>query len=248
MNDRIAKPPYTSYRSFENLIKEFRDHEVLPDVIDRSYLSKRSGSEQSALIATLKWFGLVDEASAPTNRLRDYVAADDAQSKVLLKEMVVGAYSLMTDDAFNLRGATTAQMADRFRQYEISGSTLTKSVGFFLAAAKDAGISVSPHVKPPAATPNGAGKRKPKTGGAPLVVSGKPPLGSGGEDSPQGRPDRTGTITIPIPIFGMQDGAIYLPEGMNERQWKSVISMTEFILRNYRDTMPDAPGAEEEDL
>ena len=36
MNEKMAKPPYCSYRSFENLVKEFKEHEVLPAVIDRS--------------------------------------------------------------------------------------------------------------------------------------------------------------------------------------------------------------------
>lgn len=246
MKDKSAKPPYTSYRSFDNLIKELRDHSVLPGVIDRSFLSKRSGSEQSALIATLKWFGLIDDAGAPQKLLVDFVAADEDTAKAMLKEMVVSAYALVTDGTFNLHSATTSMMADQFRQYEISGSTLTKSVSFFLAAAKEANIQVSPHVKPPASSNNGSTKKKAK---ASPPAPQWPPRDQGNSlsgDKPPASP-RKEMIAIPIPIYGGADGVIYLPGNMTSKQWTSVIKMTEFILQNYRETMAadsDAEGTE----
>ena len=245
MNEKIAKPPYTSYRSFMTLMNELRDHDVMPAAVDRSYLSKRSGSEQSALISTLKWFRLVDEAGTPTPLLEEYIAADEERAKSLLKAMVETSYGSITDGTFNLRSATTSQLADRFRQFEISGSTLNKSVTFFLAAAKEAGIVVSPHAKAPAVTGNGNTKRKTKptvtTPVAPL-----PPTNTTQESSKQ-KPPREGMVAIPIPIFGGQDGVIYLPGHMTEKQWENVIRMTEFILKNYRDTMAEEVPVEEED-
>lgn len=236
MTERTAKPPYTSYRSFTNLISELRDANVLPGVIDRSFLSKRSGSEQSALIATLKWFGLIDETDAPTQRLRDFIAADEESFKAQLKTMVEDSYSLVTDGTFNLSNATTAMMADQFRQYGISGSTLTKSVSFFLAAAQAAGIDVSPHVKPPQPG-NGSTRKRPKAVAQPPLQSQEHP-----PTNKPTRPPREGMVAIPIPIFGGKDGVIYLPGDMTESQWASVIKMTEFILQNYRDTMGTEPS------
>lgn len=248
MNDKTVKPPYPSFRLFDNFKKELGEHAVLPAVIDRSYLSKRSGSDQSSIIATLKWFGLTDDNGVPTERLRTYVKADDEQVKTLLRQMMEESYSFMTDGSINLLNATTSQMSERFRQYEISGSTLTKSIAFFLAAAKEAGIQVSPHIKPPTTATNGAAKKKPKaaapaaeqpTGAAPLA------------QTHQHSPPQTGMIHIPIPIFGKSDGAIYLPDNMDAPQWNSVIKMTEFILKNYRNTMAhssdDAAIEEDED-
>ena len=241
MNDKTVKPPYTSYRSFLTLMNELKDHEVMPAAIDRSYLSKRSGSEQSALIATLKWFGLIDESGAPTPLLEEYVVSNEEQSKEMLKSMVESAYGSITDGTFNLRSATTSQLADKFREYEISGSTLNKSVTFFLSAAKEAGIPVSPHAKAPV-TSGGGMKRKPKPT-VPPVVQQQP--GPANERSKPKAP-REGMVAIPIPIFGGQDGVIYLPGDMSEKQWENVIKMTEFILKNYRETMADSRSGGEE--
>lgn len=229
-----TKPPYTSFRSFNTLISDLRSHPVLPGVIDRHYLSKRSGSERAALIATLKWFGLVDDAGVPTSALTNYVAADEQSERKLLRDLVLNSYEFMSDGSVNLANATTSQMADRFRQYEISGSTLTKSVTFFLAAAKEAGIELSPHIKPPAAPAGAPAKKRAKNQSvqAPVAVADAKPVPSSSAIPSQ----KEGRIVIPIPIFG-DHGTIELPAEMDERQWNSVIKMTEFILKNYRDTM-----------
>lgn len=242
MNDKIVRPPYTSYRSFESLLNELKDHEVMPAVIDRSTLQKRSGSEQSALLATFKWFHLIDEKHAPTALLESYIAADQDQTKSLLKEMIERSYAFVSDGTFNLRNATSNQMADKFRQYDISGSTLTKSVAFFLGAAKSAGIFVSPHVKAPT-TPGGTTKKKTAK---PLPAIAESPVLSTSPPPPHNHA-KSGMIHIPIPIMGMNDGSISLPDNMDARQWASVIKMTEFILQNYRDTMAASPPAKPED-
>lgn len=239
MNDKTVKPPYITYKTWQWLIDELRSHEVIPGVIDRSYLSKRSGSEQSALIAAMKWFSLIDDSGAPTQLLRDYIVANENEAAAMFKKMVEQSYSAVTDGSFALGSATTNMLADKFREYEISGSTLTKSISFFLSAAKDAGIKVSPHAKAPPAPNNGGTKRKIKT---PTPLPPTPPavpdaLGHGSKP----RPPREGMVAIPIPIFGGQDGVIYLPDQMTAKQWENVIKMTEFILQNYRDTMAEEP-------
>jgi len=242
MNDRTIKPPYPTYKTFVGLIDELRSHEVVPEAIDRSFLSKRSGTEQSALIAAMKWFKLIEESGAPTKRLRDYIAADEAEATAMFKAMIEESYGSITDGTFALGSATTNMLADKFREYEISGSTLTKCISFFLSAAKDAGIKISPHAKAPPAPSNGGTKRKIKTP-TPLPQTPPPaapdPLGHGSKP----RPPREGMVAIPIPIFGGQDGVIYLPDQMTAKQWENVIKMTEFILQNYRDTMAEEPAA-----
>ncbi|RZZ86985.1 DUF5343 domain-containing protein [Pseudoxanthomonas winnipegensis] len=247
MNDKNIKPPYTSYRSFVSLMNELRDHDVMPAAIDRSLLSRRSGSEQSALIATLKWFKLIDETGIPTKLLEDYIAVDEDAAKAMLKNMVVTAYGQITDGTFNLRSATTSQLADQFRQYDIGGSTLAKSVTFFLSAAKDAGIFVSPHAKAPPMAGGGSSKRKAKPAAITPATTAAPAAIPAHRPPP---PPTDGMISIPIPIFGGKNGAIMLPDRMTEKQWNSVVKMTQYILENYRETMGEeaAPTQEEDDL
>lgn len=251
MNDKMLKPPYTSYRSFQNLISELREyvrtHQMVPAVIDRSLLSKRSGSEQSALIAALKWFELITDNGTPTQLLHDYVETDESKSAPILKAMVEKSYSLITDGKFDLRRATTNQMAEQFRQYDISGSTLYKCIGFFLAAAKEAGIPVSPLVKAPVASSSSGAKRKPKPVAAPTPISPVVALDPHPAHKTPRAP-REDMVAIPIPIYGGSDGVIYLPGNMTEKQWTNVIKMTEFILQNYRETMAEQAAEAEEDL
>lgn len=236
MNDKAIKPPYTSYKSFETLIAELRSHDVLPDVIDRSLglFRKRSGSEQAALIATLKWFKFIDNDGRRTKLLDEYLAADEAKSKTMLKAMIEESYLAVTNGTFNLKSATTQQMMDKFREYEISGSTLSKCISFFLAASRDAGIQVSPHVKAPTVTPTT--KRKAKPSPATPVTPAVPEQAR--HDKKPAKTHDDSMISIPIPIAG-KDGAIILPKGMTDRQWTSVVKMIEFIINNYRETMAD---------
>lgn len=236
MNDKAIKPPYTSYKSFETLIAELRSHDVLPDVIDRSLglFRKRSGSEQAALIATLKWFKFIDNDGRRTKLLDEYLAADEAKSKTMLKAMIEESYLAVTNGTFNLKSATTQQMMDKFREYEISGSTLSKCISFFLAASRDAGIQVSPHVKAPTVTPTT--KRKAKPSPATPVTPAVPEQTR--HDKKPAKTHDDSMISIPIPIAG-KDGAIILPKGMTDRQWTSVVKMIEFIINNYRETMAD---------
>ncbi len=243
MNDKIIKPPYTSYKSFLTLMSDLRNHDVLPAAIDRSFLSKRSGSEQSALIATLKWFKLVDEVGIPTTLLDEYIAADEEKAKSMLKGMVIESYGAITNGTFNLRSATAAQLAEQFRQYAISGSTLAKSVTFFLAAAKDAGVVVSPFAKAPPIAGNAGSKRKTKPTTAAQVTQTPTPYPIQKATPPAGE----GMISIPIPIFGGKNGQIVLPDKMTEKQWNSVVKMTQYILENYRETMGEEENEDEEE-
>lgn len=216
---------------------------LLPAVIDRSLLSRRSGSEQSALILALKWLGFIDESSVPTRLLREYIAADEDSAKQLLRQRIENSYAFVSDGTIDLSSATAQQMTDRFRKYEISGSTLSKSVAFFLSAAKETGIKISPHVKAPPSRTNGGGKRKPKSSPSGTSISTE----QSEKNQEHHHHQKAGTITIPIPIYGMRDGAIHLPADMDERQWNSVIKMTEFILKNYRDTMAAPENSTDDD-
>lgn len=247
MNEKTIKPPYATYKAFTGLIEELRSHDVMPGAIDRGYLRKRSGSEQSALISTMKWFKLIDESSKPTKLLRDYVAADEGAAAVMFKQMIEDTFGTITDGSFALDSATTNMLADKFREYGIGGSTLTKSISFFLSAAKEAGIKVSPHAKaPPPPASNGTKRKAKVTLPLPPVTPPAPHDPPGASGKP--KPPRENMVAIPIPIFGDQDGVIYLPGQMTEKQWENVIKMTEFILKNYRDTMAEeAPEQEEDD-
>jgi hypothetical protein len=244
MDEKSPKPPYTSYKGFINFLDELREHGEAPSVIDRSLLSKRSGSGQSALMAALRWFSLINDVGVPTTAFVDLFKATEPDRPTQIKKLIEGSYTFLSDGSINVRNATTAQLSERFRLYDISGSTLAKSIAFFMAACKEAGIALSPHIKVPSVANGGSRQPKRKTGRIPDAWIPPSQPAQATEASQQKRAlDESDTIEIPIPIFGMRDGAIVLPAKLNDKQWAAVVKMTQFILTNYRETHASSNGA-----
>jgi hypothetical protein len=144
-NPKSQFPPYVSYKLFTRFINGLRDH--LPARIDRSILGGMSGGAQSALISTLDFLGLVNGAGEPTKDLEELVTLSGGAYNSFLHNLLKAKYSFL--DGLDLKRATASQVHEAFRNQGIAGSTVAKAMAFFLAAAKEAGLEVSKHVKPP---------------------------------------------------------------------------------------------------
>ena len=48
---------------------------------------------------------------------------------------------------------------------------------------------------------------------------------------------KDGFVKIHIPLHGMDDGMVYLPDNLSAAQWAYALKITKFLLDNYR---PDA--------
>jgi hypothetical protein len=144
-NPKSLFPPYVSYKLFTRFLNGLRDH--LPARIDRSILSGMSGGAQSALISTFEFFGLIDGSGAPTAALEHLVGVSGGAYNSALLNLLKAKYAFLDD--LDLKRATASQVHEAFRNQGIAGSTVVKAMAFFLAAAKDAGLEVSKHVKPP---------------------------------------------------------------------------------------------------
>jgi hypothetical protein len=161
-NSKIATPAYVSYKAFVKFINGLRDH--LPSRIDRSILAGMSGSGQSALIGSLEFLGLIDQGGKPQPALEDLIALNGAQYNAKLKELLTASYGFLFD-GIDLKRATGSQVHEAFKKKNVQGSTAIKAIAFFLAAAKDAGIEVSKHVKPPGAIRSPTQRRAGQRGG-----------------------------------------------------------------------------------
>lgn len=230
--DKSVPPAYTSYKSFKNFISGLREAGV-PSRIDRSVLKKMSGSEQSAMIGSLRWLGLIEADGTPTADLHSIVDSNDAQYSIKLGQLLVKSYVFLTDKSIDLSRATGQQLIERFREFNASGSTIDKALGFFLSAAREAGITISPHMRMPTrASSKGGGPKRPKTPPALPEVPGSDP-------SP---PATEGMLRITIPLSGMKEGVIYLPAGLDAKAWGYAKNMTKVILDNYRTDDTPAEG------
>lgn len=200
-------------------------------------MTNLSGAVQSALIAACRWLGLIDENGIPTQKLHTLVDSSDEEYPDALRSVLEESYSFL-NEGFDLKNATGGQVAEVFRErFGSTGSTVTKCMNFFIKAAKEAGIQVSPHVKPPkinkgsgrASKKKAAAKRSNDQGAAPANQD-------AGEKPPKGM------VKIPVPLHGMEDGQIWFQENMSAEQWSYALQMAQLILQHYR---PNTNGDDE---
>ena len=111
-------------------------------------MSHKSGTVQSQLLLALHYLKLVKASGHPTERLSRLVEAEGAERKAVVREMIQSSYEFAFDRSFGLETATSNQAQEVFEKTGASGETVRRCIAFFLAAAKDGGIPVSPYIKP----------------------------------------------------------------------------------------------------
>lgn len=229
MPDNSAKPQlpaYVSAGAFTSFLNRLRETGI-PHRIDRSLLGNASGSLVSALIAGLKSLSLVDDSQRPTDLMKRLVAAQDQERPPIFKEVFESAYTFVTDDPdFHLASATTAQLTQKFREQGMSGSTVTKAIAFFLALAKWADVSVSPHLKAPPA-PRSNGKKTSKAMPPKTQVSEIAPM-----DSDDGEDEDVERFEIPIP--GKSSVRVIVPRDLDADDWEMLQSMITVYIKRWK--------------
>lgn len=169
--EKTTKPPYVSFTTFTNLINRLREIGV-PSRIDASVFAGQSGSAISALLVGMRYLKLIDDAGNPMDEFRQLVDAKDEDRGPILKKILLDRYDFITNAGIDLKSASAKQVEEAFRDQGIDGSTISKSVAFFLAAAQVAGLALSPHVKAPKPPRTGnGGKRKRAAAVAPVQPS-----------------------------------------------------------------------------
>ena len=138
-------PPYTSYRTFKTFIEDLRRQGV-PSRIDRSVLTRFSGVVGTQLMHALRFLGLIAEQGRPTTRLSALVKAEGAAEwSAKLLELLRQEYAPMF--AIDLETATPSHFNEAFRKaFPAADAVVQKCVTFFLYAASDAGVKISPRV------------------------------------------------------------------------------------------------------
>jgi hypothetical protein len=143
---RGAIPPYVPFPSLKSFVQN-AGQQGLANRIDRSVLTNFSGSTQTQLITALRFLGLIDAKGHPTDRLETLVktSGTDEWSNVLAA-LLRDTYPALFD-GFDLARATPNQFGERFRgTFPGSDAVQRKAVTFFLGAAQDAKIPISPHI------------------------------------------------------------------------------------------------------
>ena len=154
-------PPYASFLGFVRFTESLRGDGHLPGQIDRGVLSNMSGSGASAMTKSLEALGFIDATGKPTQLLKELLQSPrgDGPYQSTLRSALEHAYPYLFNENLDLRTATTIQVQAAFRAQGVTGSTVSKAIAFFLAAAKEAGVSVSKYVRVPPMAETGNKKR-----------------------------------------------------------------------------------------
>jgi len=165
--DGYGVPPYLSFRTFTGFIEGLR--KGVPNRVDRSAMPSFSGSNQSQILATLRYLELISPKGIPTEKLSRLVESQGGNFRKNLRELLVKSYPFLFQ-GFDLRRATIDELTERFEGAGATGDTIRKCISFFLAAAKHAELEVSPFMLRRRQTrrPNNAARaRKTEDMGAP---------------------------------------------------------------------------------
>ncbi|MDQ2631481.1 MAG: hypothetical protein M3Y75_11020 [Actinomycetota bacterium] len=149
------QPPYLAWSTFDGILDQLKATGI-PDKIDRSVLVGKSGGDQSQFLRACRMFGLMDEETEqPTERMRELVNAEDRGPLLgqILRESYPSVVALGN-------GATQAMLEEKFREFGIEGDTVRKAIAFYLSAAKQTDIELSPRFQ---TTRPGAGGRRKRT-------------------------------------------------------------------------------------
>lgn len=142
----VAGVPYTSFKTLLNTADRMKEEGGAPSRVDRSYLSNMPGGERGIFTTGLKALGLVTDDLEPTDDFHALVEADEDGRKEIVGRIAERVYP----GPLSLpKRATQQQLETSFREYGITGSTLRRAIGFFLAAADFAGIERSANWKLP---------------------------------------------------------------------------------------------------
>lgn len=155
-------PPYATFPSFLNFLNKLRETQV-PSRIDPSVFGNASGSVSYSVIAALKYLKLIGADGVPSPEFIALVRADDEARKPLLQNVLGVGYPTLYRGDIDIRTTTAGQFDEHIREaYEVKGSTVDKVATFFIAAAKYAGLEISPHLaaRKPIASSASSGKSK----------------------------------------------------------------------------------------
>ncbi len=143
INDK-GIPPYIGWASWNRLIRLMKT--FVPPRLDRSYFNSLgfSGTQYSQAIRAFLFLSLMDENRKPNEKLRQLVMGTDHDRKDILKSILEEAYKPFFDSP-GPRHATLGDLESFLRSQGAKG-VVDKCATFFLSAAKEADIPLSPQL------------------------------------------------------------------------------------------------------
>jgi hypothetical protein len=137
-------PPVVAFRTLKNFWRSLS--QGIPSHVDRSVMPSQSGAGQTQIIHALRYLGLVRSDGSPTSSLTLLVKADGTEFQKALRDVLTEAYPFLANKQIDLTHTTMQQLEGEFKKLGASGDTIRKCITFFIPAAKEAGIPLSPFI------------------------------------------------------------------------------------------------------
>ncbi len=136
-------PPYVPYRTFRNFLDILKDG--IPARIDRSVWGPRfSGGSGVQLMTALRVLKLIDPDGRPDPLLEQVARAEGDERRRLLRAALERFYEPVFK--LDLARATRSQFNEAFRAFGTKEGVTAKCEAFFVQAAHDAGVELSPYI------------------------------------------------------------------------------------------------------
>ena len=137
-------PPYIGWATWNRLTRLMKT--FVPPRLDRSYFNSLgfSGTQYSQAVRAFLFLRLMDDNKQPTEALRQLVMGTDEVQKATLKSVIEKAYQPFFTNP-GPRDATLGDLETYLRSQGAKG-VVDKCATFFLAAAKEADIQLSPQL------------------------------------------------------------------------------------------------------
>jgi hypothetical protein len=213
--ERQPLPPYIPFRTFQGFIQKLKDT-VIPERIDSTLLRSYSGSVGRQITAALKFLEMVDGNNYTTEKLKVAIKVyGTPQWSEDFGQIFIEAYSELIGD-LNLEVATYGQLADRFKAWGADGQVLQKCITFYLAATRNIGWTISPHI---------VSRERPRSerGNRPRPKRAAETKEDDNRDEPASPGSGTVRFSFPIPEKSM--ASLILPPDLVTDDWEMIDSM-----------------------
>ena len=142
MDNEDLVPVYLSLRTFQSALANLREG-GLPDIVDKSAFSSRSGGDQSQIISAFKFLGFIDKDGNTQQSLRDLINCQEKskEEKDVFGQILKDRYSNVFEN--NLKTATPMQVETAIADYGSKGTTKERAVRFFIKAIEYCEIEIS---------------------------------------------------------------------------------------------------------
>jgi hypothetical protein len=212
--ERKPLPPYIPFKTLTGFIQKLKDTTV-PLRVDSSLMRSYSGSVARQLVAAMKWLGLIDDNGYTKDALTKLVGTYGTDGwGDELGQVIAGTYGEVIGD-LDLDKATSAMLAEKFRGVGAEGQVLQKCVTFYLAAMRNAGWAISPHLVERAPRQRGDKRRHARR-----------PDDAGEDGDP--RTDNVptaGMVRFSLPIPNKAAATIILPGDLTADDWEMASHM-----------------------